>query len=188
MRFDAVDGVAPTEIEDTGAGPNSKQEGDVDEHDSQNQVERRTLLGAAAGFGALMTLGSAGEVHAAELTDAEKANAKLVGDFCAAWATRDLTKILPFLAEDSAYRMSETTPVATGHAGVRERLGSWIESSQQIDFKILETFAKGPMVVNHRVDRFVSTTRPLTWEGVGVFFVKDGKIKEWFDYTIRVQR
>ena len=44
------------------------------------------------------------------------------------------------------------------------------------------------MVVNHRVDRFVSTTRPLTWEGVGVFFVKDRKIKEWFDYTIRVQR
>ena len=44
------------------------------------------------------------------------------------------------------------------------------------------------MVINHRIDRFISTTRPLTWEGVGVFFVKDGKIKEWFDYTIRVER
>ena len=160
----------------------------MDEQRSDTHVDRRAVLGTAAGLGALMTLGTGASAQAAELSDAEKANLKLVGDFCAAWATRDLTKILPFLAEDSSYRMSETTPAVTGHAGVRERLGSWVESSQQIEFKILDSFAKGPMVVNHRVDRFVSTTRPLTWEGVGVFFVKDGKIKEWFDYTIRVQR
>ena len=60
---------------------------------------------------------------------------------------------------------------------MRERLESWLETSQQIEFKILETFARGPMVINHRIDRFISTSRPLTWEGVGVFFVKDGKIK-----------
>ena len=84
--------------------------------------------------------------------------------------------------------MTETTPPAIGHAGIRERLGSWLETSQQIEFRIIDTFAKGPMVVNHRVDRFVSTTRPLTWEGVGVFFIKDGKIKEWSDYTIKVDR
>lgn len=32
------------------------------------------------------------------------------------------------------------------------------------------------------------TTSPVTWEGVGVFLVQDGKIKEWFDYTISVVR
>ena len=52
---------------------------------------------------------------------------------------------------------------------------------------MLDTAAAGPIVINHRVDRFM-TSRPLTWEGVGVFFVKDGKIKEWSDYTIKVQR
>ena len=160
----------------------------MDEQRSDTHVDRRAVLGTAAGLGALMTLGAGGSAQAAELSDAEKANVKLVGDFCAAWATRDLAKILPFLAEDSSDRMSETTPAVTGQAGVRERLGSRIESSPQIEFKILDSFAKGPMVVNHRVDRFVSTTRPLTWEGVGVFFVKDAKIKEWFDYTLRVQR
>jgi limonene-1,2-epoxide hydrolase len=46
----------------------------------------------------------------------------------------------------------------------------------------------GPIVINHRIDTFASATRPLTWEGTGVFFVKDGKIKEWFDYTIRTIR
>ena len=160
----------------------------MNEQHSDNQVDRRAVLGTAAGLGALMTLTTAGSAQAAELSDAEKANVKLVGDFCAAWATRDFAKILPFLADDSSYRMSETTPAVTGHAGVRERLGSWIDSSQQIEFKILDTYAKGPMVVNHRIDRFVSTTRPLTWEGVGVFFVKDGKIKEWSDYTVRMER
>jgi limonene-1,2-epoxide hydrolase len=30
--------------------------------------------------------------------------------------------------------------------------------------------------------------QPMTWEGVGVFFVKDGKIKEWQDYTIKLDR
>jgi limonene-1,2-epoxide hydrolase len=85
--------------------------------------------------------------------------------------------------------MSETTPAVIGHAGVTERLGSWMPSSDRgIEFKILETFAAGSIVMNRRIDSFMSTTRPLTWEGVGVFFIKDAKIKEWSDYTIRVAR
>jgi limonene-1,2-epoxide hydrolase len=146
---------------------------------------RRTFM-ATGGIG---VLASALPAAAAELSAAERANVQLVRDFCASWSTRDLTHILPRLADDCIYRMSETTPAVTGHAGVNERLGSWMPSSDLgIEFKILDTFAVGPMVMNHRIDSFKSTTRPLTWEGVGVFFVKDGKIKEWSDYTIRTQR
>ena len=145
---------------------------------------RRTFF--AAGLG---VLASAGLAQAAEWSDAEKANVQLVADFCASWSTRDLGKILPRLADDCIYRMSETTPAVNGHAGVTERLGSWMPSSDRgIEFKILETFAAGSIVMNRRIDSFRSTTRPLTWEGVGVFFIKDGKIKEWSDYTIRVTR
>jgi limonene-1,2-epoxide hydrolase len=153
--------------------------------DPTSTVERRTFLGAA-GLAGMAAFG--GGIGAPPPSDAEQANMKVVAEFCAAWSTRDLAKILPFLSDDSVYRMTETTPPAIGHAGVRERLGSWLESSQQIEFTILETFTKGPVVVNHRIDRFISTTRPLTWEGVGVFFVKDGRIKEWSDYTINVVR
>ena len=151
------------------------------------RLRRRTFL-TTAGIGAATALGMPAPVGAAELTDAEKANVKVVNDFCAAWSTRDLTKIVPFLSDDCVYRMTETTPPVTGHAGVTERLGTWMQTSQRIEFNILDTFAKGPMVITHRIDRFVSTTRPLTWEGVGVFFVKDGRIKEWFDYTMRTIR
>jgi limonene-1,2-epoxide hydrolase len=153
-----------------------------------SRFDRRSFVSAAGVAGIAAAFGSTTLLAAAELTAAEKANVDLVTAFCASWSTRDMTTITPFLASDSIYRMSETTPPVIGPEGVRSRLDSWMETSQQIEFKILETFAKGPIVVNHRIDRFVSTTRPLTWEGVGVFFVKDGKIKEWSDYTIRVER
>jgi limonene-1,2-epoxide hydrolase len=148
--------------------------------------DRRTFLGAGLGVLASATLAHA---QTAAWSEAERANVQLVGDFCASWSTRDLAKILPRLADDCIYRMSETTPAVTGHAGVTERLGSWMPSSDLgIEFKILETFAAGSIVMNRRIDSFKSTTRPLTWEGVGVFFVRDAKIKEWSDYTIRVTR
>jgi limonene-1,2-epoxide hydrolase len=147
--------------------------------------ERRAFL-AIAGLG---VLASAIPAHTAESTAAEQANVQLVRDFCASWSTRDLAQILPRLADDCVYRMSETVPPVIGHSGVTERLESWMPSSDLgIEFKILDAFAAGPIVMNHRVDSFKSTTRPLTWEGVGVFFIKDGKIKEWSDYTIRTSR
>jgi limonene-1,2-epoxide hydrolase len=150
-------------------------------------TSRRAFL-TTAGLGALTPLALASQASAAEWTDAEKANVKLVNDFCASWSTRDLKQVLPRFADTGVYRMSETTPPVTGHAGITERLGSWMQSSDRIVWEVLDTYAKGPMVINHRIDRFESKTRPLTWEGVGVFFVKDGKIQEWQDYTIRVTR
>jgi len=149
-------------------------------------IERRGFL-LAAGLGAASVVGGAASAAAAEWSDAEKSNVKIVSDFCAAWSTRDMARVLPFLTDDCVYRMSETTPAVNGHEGINARLKSYVDSSQQVEFRVLDTFAAGPIVINHRVDRFVSS-RPLTWEGVGVFFVKDGKIKEWSDYTIRTQR
>jgi limonene-1,2-epoxide hydrolase len=157
-----------------------------------NDINRRDFLAAS---GAAAVVGMSGSAEAgqgqrqAQPSAAEQANVKIVNDFCAAWSTRDPKQILAFFADDGSYRMTETTPPVTGPAGIMERLGEWITSSDKgIEFKVLETYARGPMVVNHRIDSFRSSTRPLTWEGVGIFFVKDGKIKEWNDYTIKVDR
>jgi limonene-1,2-epoxide hydrolase len=147
---------------------------------------RRAFL-TAAGVGAAALLGGAGRADAADWNDVEKANVKTVNDFCAAWATRDVNRALPFLADDCVYRMTETTPPASGHAGVIQKLKPTVDNSTVVEFRVLDTMAAGPIVINHRIDRFL-TARPLTWEGVGVFFIKDGKIKEWSDYTIRVER
>ena len=148
---------------------------------------RRTFL-AAAGLAVTAPFAVRALAGGGELSPAEQGNVQAVRDFCAAWSTRDLQKVLPMMADDCVYRMTETTPPAIGHQGVTDRLGTWMQTSDQIEFRILEAFAAGPIVMTHRIDRFVSKTRPLTWEGVGVFFVKDSKIKEWSDYTIRTVR
>jgi limonene-1,2-epoxide hydrolase len=150
-------------------------------------MDRRTFLISTGALGAAATFGGANTADASERTSGEQANVNVVTDFCAAWSTRDIKKVLPFLADDCVYRMSETTPPANGHAGVIQRLKTWVDTASLVEFRVLDTMATGPIVINHRIDRFM-TAQPLTWEGVGVFFVKDGKIKEWSDYTIRVQR
>jgi limonene-1,2-epoxide hydrolase len=153
-------------------------------------MNRRAFLtsagvSGAVGFAAFSGLSQ--QASAAEWNDAERASVRLVTDFCAAWSARDMNKVLPFLSDDCVYRMTETTAPANGHDGVVQRLKTWVDTASLVEFRILDTMAAGPIVINHRIDRFL-TAQPLTWEGVGVFFVKDGKIKEWSDYTIRVQR
>jgi limonene-1,2-epoxide hydrolase len=158
----------------------------ADETMGQETGRHRRDFMRAAGLGMAALLAGAGTA-AADWNAAEKANVKTVTDFCAARSAREITRVLPFLADDCVYRMSETTPPVNGHEGVSGRLKSWLDDSSLVEFKVLDSAALGPIVINHRIDRFMAP-RPLTWEGVGVFFVKDGKIKEWSDYTIKVQR
>jgi len=150
-------------------------------------LDRRGLV-TGAGSLALAGLLTGAAASAAEWTEAEAANVRLVNEFCAAWSTLDLDKVTSLMADDSVYRMTERTPPVTGHQALIDQMQPWVDTSDAIKFEIKETFAKGPLVVNHRVDRFESKTRPLTWEGVGVFLVQDGRIKEWFDYSIRAER
>lgn len=42
----------------------------------------------------------------------------------------------------------------------------WIESSHAITYEVLETFARGPVVINRRIDIYHSETNHLEWEGV----------------------
>ena len=107
-----------------------------------SRLDRRSFVNAAGVVG-MAAFGSTVPLAAAEMTAAEKANVDLVTAFCASWSTRDMTKITPYLATDSVYRMSETTPPVVGPEGVRERLESWLETSQQIEFKILRRLRKG---------------------------------------------
>ena len=123
--------------------------------------------------------------HAAEWTPAEKANAKIVTDFCAAWSGHNLEKVMSFFADNAAYRVSETQEPNKGKQAVNDRIKSFLDRVEK--FEVLDTLAKGPMVFNERIDHF--TGGPLkSWHGVGVFFLKDGKIVEWYDYTIALER
>jgi len=135
-------------------------------------------LGIAGSFGAI-------QAHAADWTTTEKTNVQVVNDFCASWPAHDVEKIMSFFADPCAYRMTETMEPVKGHTAVSDRIKSIADRVAR--FEVLETFAKGPMVFNERIDHF--TGGPLkSWHGVGVFFLKEGKIVEWYDYTISMER
>jgi len=139
-----------------------------------------TALGAAAAFAPTL-------LEAAAPTSAEQANIKVVTDFCAAWAGHDLNKVMAFFANDCAYRVSETRDPIKGRDAVTATIKGFLD--RVVRFEVLDTYAKGPMVFNERIDHFTPGGQmPLkSWHGVGVFFLKEGKIVEWQDYTISME-
>jgi len=145
------------------------------------KLTRRSALGLAG----IALAGVSQHASAAEPSPAEKANIQVVNDFCAAWPSHDIEKIMSFFAEDCAYRVTETQEPNKGRQAVTDRIKSFLDRVQSFD--VLQTSAMGPMVFNERRDHF--TGGPLKmWHGVGVFFLKNGKIVEWYDYTIEVVR
>ena len=150
----------------------------------QSGATRRSAL-TAAGFGLVAIAGLPGRAKAAEWTAAEKANVQVVTDFCAAWPSHNVDKIMSFFAENCAYRVTEAQEPNKGRQAVTDRIKSFVDRVQS--FEVIESLARGPMVFNERRDHF--TSGPLKmWHGVGVFFLKDGKIVEWYDYTIAIDR
>jgi limonene-1,2-epoxide hydrolase len=147
-------------------------------------VNRRGFLGA--GTGLLVAGALAAKAEAAEVTAEERANTQVVNAFMAAWTARDLVKIMAPLADTIVYRATETAEPIKGKDAVEARLKGIVDRVDRFD--VIETWARGPMVVNDRIDRFTSGNLKA-WHGVGVFFLKDGKIVEWLDYTVsREQR
>jgi limonene-1,2-epoxide hydrolase len=133
--------------------------------------------------GAALTL-PATSADAVEPTAAEKANLKLVTEFCAAFASRDMTKIASYLAPNCSYRITEAAMPAVGAAAV-ERIRSYVERSSKIEFEILDSWARGPMVIHERIDRFTRADGSPAYHLVGVFLIQNSKIAEWIDYGIR---
>jgi len=151
-------------------------------HNANNSTRRKFL--ATAGTGLAATLATAGSASAADPTPAEKANMKIVSDFCASFSGDDVAKIMSFFADPCSYRVLETRDPIKGFAAVKEQIGRLVKGAER--FEVLDTFARGPMVFNERIDHFMPGGGiPLkSWHGVGVFFLKDGKIVEWQDFTI----
>ena len=148
---------------------------------AEEGVGRRGFMSATVATGLVGLAGTA----AAAPTPAEQANIKTVNDFCAAWPSHDLDRLLAFFADSGAYRMTETMEPAKGREALSARMKTIV--NHVVRFEVLDTWARGPMVINERIDTFTDF-QLKSWRGVGVFFLQDGKIVEWYDYTIAMER
>lgn len=119
-----------------------------------------------------------------QASSVEDANLAVVRDFCAAFATKDMAKIASYLAPEIVYRITETAPAVKGMDAIA-RIRTYVERANTIEFKIHDSWARGPMVINERTDTFVTPERTNAYHLVGVFFLQGGKIAEWSDYGIR---
>jgi limonene-1,2-epoxide hydrolase len=153
--------------------------------DAITTVNRRALL-VAGGMGAL-AFAASGSAYAAESSAIEKANTQLVKDFCKAWGDDppSAEKIVSeYLSPDCTVRFGEKILPVTGQAAVVELFLSFFGNGERYDLKIVDMFARGPIVMNSRIDSMIKGTRVTNpTEVVGVFVVRDGKIKEWSDYV-----
>jgi limonene-1,2-epoxide hydrolase len=103
-------------------------------------------------------VGGTAAIEAAEPTPLEKANMKVV---------------------------TETSPPVVGRDAIRERIRTFLERADKVEFAVSDSIAKGPIVLNERVDTFVSPQRMQRFHLVGMFFLVDGKIAEWTDYLLK---
>lgn len=146
-------------------------------------LSRRGLLLATAltaGCSSLPTGGSDGP------TALEAANIDLVTRFCLEWATRDVEKLAPYLADDLVYQMFEKRPDLVGLPAFRRELQPFLTGLARVDWEVRRSFAIGQVVINDRVDHFIAPPggRSMHFEIVGLFVVRDGKIALWRDYRL----
>ncbi|MGB1876041.1 MAG: limonene-1,2-epoxide hydrolase family protein [Rhodospirillaceae bacterium] len=156
--------------------------------EANNPLERRALLG---GLGAGIALAFRSGANAAgpdadPALEAEKE--KIVTDFCKAWAKRDADALTPYLADDIEYYMFEGRPPINGVAELSSQLEPFMASMREIDWEILRSTVMGDIVLNERIDHFMrpegSQAPDNHFHIVGVFLVRDGKIKYWKDYNL----
>ncbi len=153
--------------------------------ESTNGMERRQFL-AAGGIGAALAMGMAGRATAEGTapTAAETANEKVVNDFCAAWDTLDLDVLTGFFDENITFRMIESMPRVEGKADWIAAAKGFLAPAKSAHFEVVRSQAMGNIVVNERIDHFDMGEVKNAFHVIGVFFVRNGKIIEWQDYTM----
>ena len=148
-------------------------------------TNRREFL-AAGGVGAALLL-AAGESRADDsaASAAEQANEKVVNEFCAAWKTMDIDKLMSFLDDKIVFRMIDNMPFVEGKQAMIDGIGQFLATRTSARFEMLRSTAIGNIVVNERIDHFGKEEGPEdAFHIAGVFLVKNGKIVEWRDYMM----
>lgn len=108
---------------------------------------------------------------------------RIVRDFCAAWGSADLDRIMDAFAEDAVYHNMPMDP-ARGKEAIRAFIEGFLKMSPKgIHFEILNQAVNGNVVFNERVDTFEADGKQTAAPVCGVFVLDDdGRILAWRDY------
>ena len=154
---------------------------------------------AASGAGVIAALGAVGEAHGAELTATEKANVEVVNAFHKNMSdpaqTLDKVARLKETCSDDIIWGTAAGMKLHGLPAVMEWYTNFFQSARggngglrTMQYEYSETFAKGPVVVEYGLHFVIppgGPKPPPTNFHCVVHVVKDGKIIERYDYSVR---
>ena len=106
----------------------------------------------------------------------------VVTKFCEAWERRNVDDVLDFLAPDIVYQ-NVPLPVMHGRDEAAQFLAPLLKHATRIEFIMLSIAASGEQVLTERLDRLHFPAGIVDIPLMGIFVVREGKIKEWRDYT-----
>lgn len=155
--------------------------------DAKGCLSRRSAF-AAAGAGALIAASFGSRAQAAEMSDGEKANVKVVNALMAGFAgdKPDIKKMVEGLTDDCILHLEEGKPPIVGKEATIKTFEGFKTKGLTFVVDVHDTFAKGPVVAHYRVDDVISGgKKTASFALVGVFVLKGGKVHEWFDYIIK---
>jgi limonene-1,2-epoxide hydrolase len=148
---------------------------------NQSNGKVRSCAGGAVVVAAALAMSVSGTALAAKRGPTEAANVKVVKAFIASW--NDPDKAVTYLSDKASVRMVEDQPAVVGPQAVDAAFKGFMSHGEKLSVKILSTSAKGPVVMDSRVDTMTTPGKPdQAFPVIGVFVVKDGKITEWTDY------
>jgi limonene-1,2-epoxide hydrolase len=154
----------------------------------RKNVGRRRFL-TTAGLGASVFGVSGWAVSAAEMTAEERRNVQVLEQFLTArWSVPfNADRIGEFLADDCIRGTNDIR--VRGRQAILDELTAGYKDTESADFKILQVWARGPLLMNERIEHTKIKGRAEgEWHGLGFFHLRDGKILEWRTFTLRTGR
>ena len=108
-------------------------------------------------------------------------NAEIIREFCAAWSRLDAEELAGWFTDDGVYHNIPAQPVA-GREQVQAFIAGFTATWTETTWDILSLVADGDLVIAERIDRTKTTQGDVDLPCVGVFEMRDGKIRRWRDY------
>jgi len=108
-------------------------------------------------------------------------NETVIREFIQAWSRLDPVELAGYFTDDGIYHNMPIEPVQ-GREKIEEFIRGFLSSWTETDWDIVNIIAEGDLVVAERVDRTKTQEKSVELPCVGVFELKDGKIKVWRDY------
>jgi len=168
----------------------------MDKKDSRTERShprsRREFLYAVGGAGIVSAAGlaSMGARPSATKNDRRRSQMEspieVVRRFCKAWSdSLGAAELAAFFTDDAVYHNIPLAPV-TGREAIAKNIASFIRPGapgiEGIQFHVIHIAANGPVVMTERVDAFKLPDKSFELPVMGIFEIRDGKIKAWRDY------